>query len=139
MKGISNLKYLLIEFILQNLSKIYFYTCQKTLKRRFKTVFKYKITFWICVLVLWIHKCIIKKMVWNVSIKAFWYTNTPLVISAVCVNLLFHMTYNVNFKFCCIWKNPRLNMYLRYSHLDRKVFQCDKLFNTFLIWIETKT
>ena len=34
--------------------------------------FKYKITFWICVLLLWFHKgyCV-KKLVWNVRIKDF--------------------------------------------------------------------
>ena len=39
-------------------------------------VFEYKIIFWICVLVLWIHLgyCIVKKLLWNVRIKAFWYT-----------------------------------------------------------------
>ena len=36
-----------------------------------KQVFEYKITFWICVLVLWIHKgyCVVKKLVWNVGIN----------------------------------------------------------------------
>ena len=49
---------------------------QKSLKRTFKLVFEYKITFWICVLVLWIHKgyCVVKKLMWNLRIKAFWYT-----------------------------------------------------------------
>ena len=44
---------------------------------RLKTVSDYKIVFLICVLVLWIHKgyCVVKKLVWNVCIKAFWYTN----------------------------------------------------------------
>jgi hypothetical protein len=43
---------------------------------RLKPVFEYKITFWICVLVLWMHKgyCVVKELVWNVRIKAFWYT-----------------------------------------------------------------
>ena len=41
-------------------------------------MFEYIITFWICVLVLWIHKgyCVVKKLVWNVCIKAFWYTKS---------------------------------------------------------------
>ena len=50
---------------------------QKSLKRTFKPSFEYKIAFWICVLVmLWIHKvyCVVKKLVWNLRIKAFWYT-----------------------------------------------------------------
>ena len=48
----------------------------KSLNRTFKTGFWAQITFWICVLVLWIHKgyCVVKKLVWNVRIKAFWYT-----------------------------------------------------------------
>ena len=43
---------------------------QKSLKQKFKT------GFWVYVLVLWIHKgyCVVKKLVWNVCIKAFWYT-----------------------------------------------------------------
>ena len=42
-----------------------------------KSVFEYILTFWICVLVLWIHKgyFVLKKLVWNVFIKAIWYTN----------------------------------------------------------------
>ena len=37
----------------------------------FKPVFEYKITFWICVLMLGIHKgyCVVKTLVWNVRIK----------------------------------------------------------------------
>ena len=46
--------------------------------RHTKPNFGYKITFWICVLVLLIHKgnFIVKELVWNVCIKAFWYTKT---------------------------------------------------------------
>ena len=51
---------------------------QKSLKRTYKTIFFNKITFWVCVLVLWIHKCyyVVKKLVWMfiLNIKAFWYT-----------------------------------------------------------------
>ena len=44
---------------------------------RLKPVVEYKITFWIFVRALWIHKgyFVVKKLVWNVHIKAFWYTN----------------------------------------------------------------
>ena len=44
-------------------------------QKSLKPVFEYKIIFWICVLVLWIHRgfCEVKKLVWNVRIKAFWY------------------------------------------------------------------
>ena len=40
-------------------------------------LFCVQITFLICVLVLWIHKgyFVLKKLVWNVFIKAIWYTN----------------------------------------------------------------
>ena len=36
----------------------------------------------ICILVLWIHKgyCVVKKLVWNVCIKAFWYKVDKKVI-----------------------------------------------------------
>ena len=45
---------------------------QKSLKQTLNPVCEYKITYWICVLVLWIHKgCnVVKKLVWNVRIKA---------------------------------------------------------------------
>ena len=41
-----------------------------------KPVFEFKITFWICVLMLWIHKgyYAIKKLLWNDRFKAYWYT-----------------------------------------------------------------
>ena len=40
-------------------------------KNLFKPVFEYKIIFWICVIVLWIHKgCFVaKKLEWNVVLK----------------------------------------------------------------------
>ena len=46
-----------------------------SLKLMFKTGFWVQITFGICVLMLSIHKgyFVVKKMVWNVRIKAFWY------------------------------------------------------------------
>jgi hypothetical protein len=42
----------------------------------FKTGFWVQNHLWICVLVLWIHKgyFIVKKRVWKVRIKDFWYT-----------------------------------------------------------------
>ena len=42
-----------------------------------KPVFDYKITFWICFIVLSNHKgyFVVKKLVWKVRIKAFCYTN----------------------------------------------------------------
>ena len=54
----------------------FMFVYQKSLKQTFKTGFEYKITFWICGLVLGIHKgyYVVKKLVWNVPIKAFLYT-----------------------------------------------------------------
>ena len=54
-----------------------FILCNRKLwNERLKLVFEYKITYWICVLVLSIYKSyfVVKKLVWNVRIKAFWYT-----------------------------------------------------------------
>ena len=59
--------YFLIRFV---------YHTRNLLNERLKPAFEYKFSFWICVLVLWIYKgyCLVKKLVWNVRIKAFWYT-----------------------------------------------------------------
>ena len=48
---------------------------QKSLKQTFKTGFWVLITFWVCFLVLWVLKgyFVVKKQVFNVGIKAFWY------------------------------------------------------------------
>ena len=70
--------------IILNWSKIYIFDSDLFLYTRnlsnehLKPVFEYKISFWIYVLVLWIHRgyYVVKKLVWNVRIKAFWYTNT---------------------------------------------------------------
>ena len=61
---------LLIEFVIPNLSRIYFCIL----------VFEYKITFSIRPLVLWIDKgyYVVKNLVWNVRIKDFWYTKVNL-------------------------------------------------------------
>ena len=53
---------------------------------RWKLVFEYKIiTFLICVLAVWNHKgyCVVKKLVWNVHNKAFWYTNVYFFLDFV--------------------------------------------------------
>ena len=54
----------------------FIFVYQKSLKRTFKISFWVQNHLWICVRVLWIHKgyCVVKKQVWNVRIKAFWYT-----------------------------------------------------------------
>ena len=56
-QGIFNLKclVLLVKFWYQNWVR-FIIVYQKSLKLTFKTVSKHKDTFWICVLVLWIHK-----------------------------------------------------------------------------------
>ena len=76
MKGLFNFWCLLIEFVIPNLRRIYFRIPEIFKTNIWNRFFLYKITFWICVLVLWIHKgyCVVKKLVWNVRIKAFLYT-----------------------------------------------------------------
>ena len=66
-------------------------------------VFEYKITFWICVLVLWIHKgyCVVKKLVWNVRIKSFWYTKDLEKLSL----LIFWNTDIMYFRWDGRWKH----------------------------------
>ena len=48
-------------------------------------IFYYKITFWICVSVLWLHKgyYVVIKLVWNLCIKAFWYIKIIVVLCPV--------------------------------------------------------
>ena len=56
----------------------FIFVCQKSLKRTFKTWFwvQNHLLYSIWVLVLWIYigYCGVKKLVWNVCIKALWYT-----------------------------------------------------------------
>ena len=53
---------------------LFIFVCHKSLKWMFKT--SYKITVWICGLMLWIQKSffVVKMLVWNIRIKDFWYT-----------------------------------------------------------------
>ena len=78
-------------------SDLFLYT-RNLQHERLKPVFECKITFWICVLMLRIHKgyCLVKKLVGNVRIKAFWYTKRLLII------LHFRGTNNifVNSQYC---------------------------------------
>ena len=76
-QGVFHLKCLLIEYSLYQMWFRFNFVYQKSLKRTFKTCFcGKKITFGICVLVLWINKgyFVVKKQVWNVCIKSSWYT-----------------------------------------------------------------
>ena len=70
------------------------------LNERLKPVFEYKITFWICVLLLWILKgyYVVKMLVWNVRIKAFWYTNIYLVCVKIKYCLLCLPSEQINYK-----------------------------------------
>ena len=73
---LGNFQPLLIEFVIPNLSRIYFYIpdiFKTNIKNRFLST---KNTLWIYVLVVLIHRgyCVVKKLVWNIRIKAFWYT-----------------------------------------------------------------
>ena len=73
---------MLFNWICHNKSESELFLYTRNLKnKRLKPAFEYKITFWIYVLVLWIHKgyCVVKKLVWNVRIKAFWYTKIVLI------------------------------------------------------------
>ena len=62
---------------------------QMQLMKLLKVKNSWKITFLICVLVLWIHKgyCLVKELVWNVRIKGFGYTKifTTFKIKSECV------------------------------------------------------
>ena len=75
-------------------SDFFLYTIN-LLNERFKPVFEYQITFWICVLVLSIHKgyCVVKILVRNVHIKAFWYTK--IFNSQILSNYFLHF-FNFN-------------------------------------------
>ena len=46
-----------------------------------------------CVLVLWIHKgyCVVKKLMWNVRIKAFWHTNIIITLKPYNSRIFFSM------------------------------------------------
>ena len=69
-----NILFLLIEYFILNLSRIYFCILeifQTNVSNRFlSTKSPFEIN---CVLVLWIHKgyCVVKKLVWKIRIKAF--------------------------------------------------------------------
>ena len=70
---------------------------------RLKSVFEYKMTFWICVLVLWIHKgyFVVKNLVWNVRIKGFWYTNVFKHLRKAVKRLQVWLTLKLNNCFRC--------------------------------------
>ena len=70
-----------IDWICHTKSKSDLFLCTRNLYNKHKTGFEeYKINFWICFLELWIYKgyFVVKKLVRNVRIKAFWYTKIIL-------------------------------------------------------------
>ena len=74
-KRIVNLYCFLIGFVITNLTRIYLCISEIFKTNVSNLFFDYKITFSIYVLVLWIHKgyCVVKKLVWDVSIKVVWF------------------------------------------------------------------
>ena len=83
-------KCLLIEFVISNLNQIYFCILE---------IFKTKSVFlFICLLAVWIHKgyFVVKKLVWNVRIKAFWYTKKIIPFSNqpfICHNFFCYISW----------------------------------------------
>ena len=58
-------------------SNLFFFKSEMFKTNDKKQFMSTKSPFWICVLVLWIHKnyVLVKKLLWNVRNKVFWYTN----------------------------------------------------------------
>ena len=98
---------------------------EKFLKQTFEMVFEYKITLWICVLFLWIHKgySVVKKLVWNVPIKAFWCTKNISSIGAYFFFFLIQFGYNL------IWKTMDL------PPLTKDIFHKDIKTNVSILWV----
>ena len=67
-----------------------FFFTQKPLKRTsFKTIFEYKMTFWICVPVLWIHKVyFIVKTWYEMSVLKLFNTKRYLIITSLWSSIL---------------------------------------------------
>ena len=93
--------------------------------------FNFKITFWIFVL-LWIHKgyCVVKKMVWNFRIKAFWYSKYNFVVylsklgSQTFGNKIFFLLCLIfierkNVLYCILFVNSKHLMYYKIDFLLR--------------------
>ena len=91
---------------------------------RLKPIFEYKITFWICNLVLWIHKsyCVLKKLVWNVCIKAFWYINNIANYSVIKLTKTL-VVWIINFYYFPIISKGKVNQTIGWKlvHIPKKL------------------
>ena len=84
-------------------------------------VFEYKITSWICVLVLLIHKgyLVVKKMMWNVCIKAFLYTK--LFKSHLDIFILLDKSFfEITWIFTCYRESEKMNQDINWKKLFGK-------------------
>ena len=81
-----------INWICHTNSKSDFFCIPEFLKRTFKPVFWVQIIFWICVLVVWMHRgyFLFKRVVWYVCIKAFWYTKHIFIGNNININSLYN-------------------------------------------------
>ena len=95
----------------------FIFVYKKSIKRTFKTGFWVEINSWICVLELLILKgySVVKKL-WNVRIKAFWYTKSLnsgiLLPDKFLINLLWHLNFR------CIHTHRILLRGLKWSRSD---------------------
>ena len=102
---------MLINWICHTKSESDLFLYQKSLK-------PVKITFWICVLVLWIRKeyCLVKKLVWNFRIKQF---------NPICwrreVIFFFQCCFLV-IKFQLLLKDSFFNQNIYYSNFSIRIF-----------------
>ena len=74
----------------------FIFVYQKSSKQTFQTDFLVKTIFWIIV---------VKKQVWNVCIKAFWYTNFTKNIMSIIFSWLF---YTIKIKESILWLPKRI-------------------------------
>ena len=129
--GNLNLKCWLIEFVIPNLSKIYFWIPEifKTnVSNRFKSEFtirEHKITIGICVLVLWIHKVyfVVKKAGVKCSYQIFVvYKYIYKLLCHSCINTTIFAWYNHKQKlgFLVDKKNDKIYSLLKVW----SIFQC---------------
>ena len=112
---------MLISWIHDTKSESYLYL--KSLKYTIETGFWVQNHLWICVLELWIHKAyfVIKKLVWNVYIKAFLYTKIVKILNEK--TLEFHLLLT----FLTIM---RIIFNISYRHTKRSIqgFDLDTLY-----------
>ena len=92
---------------------IFFYT-RNLYNKRLNRFLSTKSPFWICVLVLWIRKgnCVVKKLLWNVRIKAFWYTNNINMIYWIILSYSLNLSIMINLYNFTIYIHLDLSLYL---------------------------